>query len=80
MERSCANGSEWCDWCYFICWDIESDVCMTSLSEDVLEIWSAKTYQVYQSNPMLSWEACEMIAWHQMTKSNEVLDNEDLDR
>ena len=39
------------------------------------EEWNEETYRVNQSMPMLSWEACEMIAWNnlQKRKSNENL-------
>ena len=32
------------------------------------ELWDEETYKVYKSEPMLSWEACEMIAFNRIMK------------
>jgi hypothetical protein len=32
------------------------------------EIWNEESGKVYNENPMLSWEACEMIAWNRLTE------------
>jgi len=33
------------------------------------ELWNEETYKVYKSEPMLSWEACEMIAFNRIMKN-----------
>ena len=47
---------------------------MSEMSE---EEWNEETYRVYQSMPMLSWEACEMIAYNNLTKK---INNENFNR
>ena len=32
------------------------------------KIWNEETGKVYDKEPMLSWEACEMIAWNNLTE------------
>jgi hypothetical protein len=32
------------------------------------DTWAEETGKVYEENPMLSWEACEMIAWNKLTE------------
>lgn len=41
---------------------------MTQLDETTEKLWNEETYRVYQQNSMLSWEACEMIAWNRIMK------------
>lgn len=41
------------------------------------EKWNEETYRVYQQNSMLSWEACEMIAWNRLMQQ---VNNEDTNR
>ena len=39
---------------------------MIELSDTIRELWAEETYRVYKGEPMLSWEACEMIAWNRI--------------
>lgn len=50
---------------------------MTELTDTIQELWSEETYRVYKKEPMLSWEACEMIAWNRIA---EKIGYENLDR
>ena len=50
---------------------------MIKVTEEIDKLWNEETYKVYQGEPMLSWEACEMIAWNRISKK---LNNEDLNR
>ena len=50
---------------------------MIQLTDTVQELWAEETYQVYKREPMLSWEACEMIAWNTIAKK---IGYENLDR
>ena len=50
---------------------------MIKLTEEIEKIWNEETYKVYQGEPMLSWEACEMIAWNRIA---EKIGHENLDR
>lgn len=68
MERSSTYGFKCCDWYHFICRDTEGYIRMIELSDTVQELWAEETYRVYQGEPMLSWEACEMIAWNRIAE------------
>ena len=68
MERSCTYGSECSDWHYFVCWNLEVFSVMT---EEFIEIWAAEAWRVQESEPMLSWEACEMIAYANLRKKGD---------
>ena len=50
---------------------------MIELTKEINELWNEETYKVYKSEPMLSWEACEMVAWNRIA---ERIDYENLDR
>lgn len=39
---------------------------MIEVSDTIQELWADEAYKVYCSEPMLSWEACEMIAWNRI--------------
>ena len=42
---------------------------MTKLTkEEIDKLWNEETYQVQQGHTMLSWEACEMIAWNRIAE------------
>ena len=41
---------------------------MIELTDTAQELWAEEAYRVYQVEPMLSWEACEMIAWNTIAK------------
>ena len=43
------------------------------ISKELEERWLAETKRIYDSIPMLSWEACEMAAWQKI--SDEVEQN-----
>ncbi len=47
------------------------------MTEEFLEAWAAETSRIQEIQPMLTWEACEMIAYRNLTKK---VDHEDLDR
>ena len=51
---------------------------MIELTDTVQELWAEETYQVYQREPMLSWEACEMIAWNRIAEKMDLYKNESL--
>ena len=36
------------------------------MTEEFLEAWAAETSRVQEGYPMLSWEACEMIAYNRV--------------
>lgn len=38
------------------------------MTEEFVEAWAEETSKVYEGNPMLSWEACEMIAYNRVSK------------
>lgn len=35
-------------------------------SEEIKELWLTETKRIYDSIPMLSWEACELAAWNKI--------------
>jgi hypothetical protein len=41
------------------------------MTEEFIEAWAAEASRVQESEPMLSWEACEMIAYVNLTKKAE---------
>jgi len=45
--------------------------------EEIDKMWNEETYRVQQGHTMLSWEACEMIAWNRIA---EKIGYENLDR
>jgi hypothetical protein len=47
------------------------------MTEEFIETWAAETSRIQEIQPMLTWEACEMIAYGNLTKK---VDHEDLDR
>jgi hypothetical protein len=47
------------------------------MTEEFIETWAAEASRVQEIHPMLSWEACEMIAYGNLIKK---VDHEDLDR
>ena len=40
------------------------------IDKDLEERWLEETKRIYDSIPMLSWEACEMAAWHKISEEN----------
>jgi hypothetical protein len=47
------------------------------MTEEFIEAWAAEASRVQESEPMLSWEACEMIAYVNLTKK---VDHESFNR
>lgn len=47
------------------------------MTEEFIEAWAAEAYRIQDSEPMLTWETCEMIAYVNLTKKYY---NENLDR
>jgi hypothetical protein len=47
------------------------------MTEEFIETWAAEASRIQESEPMLTWEACEMIAYLNLKKK---ADHEDLDR
>ena len=42
---------------------------MTQLTkEEIDKLWNEETYKVQQGHTMLTWEACEMIAWNRIAE------------
>lgn len=37
-------------------------------TEEQLVAWNEETHRVSSVHPMLSWEACELIAWNNLSK------------
>ena len=35
-------------------------------SDEIKELWLTETKRIYDSIPMLSWEACELAAWNKI--------------
>jgi hypothetical protein len=50
---------------------------MSELDENFSRIWNEETGKVYDEFPMLTWEACEMIAYVNLMKKD---NHENLDR
>lgn len=47
------------------------------LTQEQYNLWNEETGKVYQGEPMLSWDACAMIAWNKIAKR---IENENLNR
>jgi hypothetical protein len=47
------------------------------MTEEFLEAWVEETFRIQQIQPMLTWEACEMAAYANLTRK---VDHENLDR
>jgi hypothetical protein len=47
------------------------------MTEEFLEAWAAETSRIQEIQPMLTWEACEMIAYVNLTKK---VDHESFNR
>ena len=41
------------------------------MTEEFIEVWAAEAWRVQESEPMLSWEACEMIAYANLRKKGD---------
>ena len=49
---------------------------MIELTDTIQELWAEEAHRVYQVEPMLSWEACEMIAWNRIAEKMDLYKNE----
>ena len=47
------------------------------MTEEFLEAWAVEASRIQENEPMLTWEACEMIAYANLMKK---IDHENLNR
>ena len=44
--------------------------------EEIQKFWQEQAYRIQQAHTMLSWEACEMIAWNKVVEHFDIKEND----
>ena len=51
---------------------------MIEVTEEIQKLWDQETGRIQEGHTMLSWEACQMIAWNKVVEMLDLKDKEEI--